>query len=85
MAHINECDHVGLDPTVIERFERRITKLLADMDKYKLTLFCGSGGSIRYNDYENDRQLIVGDFLGGNHDGGDGATSPDENGLLRGE
>lgn len=55
------------------------------MDKHKLSLFCGSACSIRYDNFENDRQLIVGHFAGNNADGGCGAILPDEDGLERGE
>jgi hypothetical protein len=85
MANLNECKYAGIDVKIVEKFEERVTKLLADMAKHKLSLFCGSACSIRYNDFKNNRELIVGHFSGRNTDGGDGAIYPDEDGLERGE
>ena len=85
MAEIKECEHAGLDIKIVERFEKRITRLLSDMDKYDLSLFCGSGGSIRYEERKDGRQLVVGYFRGNNHDGGCGAVFLDKDGLQRGE
>ena len=85
MANLNECEYAGIDVKIVEKFEKRITKLLADMAKHKLSLFCGSGCSIRYDDFKNNRELIVGNFSGRNTDGGDGAIYSDEDGLERGE
>ena len=70
MANGKECDHIGLDPKIVERFEKRITKLLRDMQKHGLNLFCGSSCSIDYVDDPHKTRLIVGDFLGQNTDGG---------------
>ena len=86
MPEYNECEHFGIDPKIVAKFENRITKLLKDMDKYNLSLFCGSSCTIRADDRgEDGRELIVGSFSGRNTDGGCGACSPDEYGLLRGE
>ncbi len=85
MANIKECEHAGIGPNIVERFENRISRLLRDMDKHGLSLFCGRSGSIRFVDDFDKRALIVGMFLGGNHDGGCGAVSYDNDGLLRGE
>lgn len=86
MANRKECEHYGIDVEIVEKFEKRITKLLKDMDGHKLDLFCGSSCSIRAKNWnEKGRQLVVGHFLGGNTDGGAGGTIEDECGLLRGE
>ena len=85
VPNIKECESVNLDPQIIERFERRITRLLKDMYKYNLYIFCGSSGSIRYYNDDGKLPLIVGDWEGNNHDGGCGAYCEDEEGFLRGE
>ena len=85
MANIKECDYVNIDPKVVERFESRIARLLKDMDKYGLSLFCGSSGSIRYYHRESGRSVVVGAFRGDNHDGGDGAAREDDDGIEVGE
>ena len=86
MAFEKECEHIGIEIKVVERFEKRIEKLLKDMDKHGLSLFCGSCGSIRYcADTLNNTPLIVGDIHGTNHDGGDGSYRIAEDGLMRGE
>lgn len=85
MAEYRECEHYGIDPKIIERFERRIAKFLKDIDEYGLTLFCGSAGTIRANDYYEGMPLVVGYVKGQNQDGGDGGTSDRYDGLLRGE
>jgi len=85
MPNHDECQHAGIDPQTVARFERRMSRLLKDMDKHGLSVFCGSSsGTIRYNDGQ-ERPLIVGHFLGTNQDGGDGGTSCDAHGLERGE
>jgi hypothetical protein len=85
MPNYDECTHAGIDPQIVARFERRISRLLKDMDMHGLSIFCGSSsGTIRYNDGQ-ERPLIVGEFSGHNHDGGDGAVFPDAKGLERGE
>lgn len=85
MSNYNECARAGIEPEVVAHFERRMSRLLKDMDKHGLSVFCGcSSGTIRYNDGQ-ERPLIVGHFLGTNQDGGDGAVLQDEDGLERGE
>jgi len=87
MPNYDECEHFGIDPKIVARFESRITKLLKDMAEHKLFIFCGSSNSIRAYDYsDDDKALLVGDFAGNNTEGGCGAASvhPDD-GLLRGE
>jgi len=81
-----ECEHYGVDVDVVRRFENRINRLLRDMKKEGLYLFCGSSGTIRaYDSDKEGRPLIVGNITGINHDGGDGGCGEDENGLMRGE
>jgi len=86
MPFKKECEHFGIDPAIVRRFEVRIERLLRDMDREGLSLFCGSSGSIRANDMDiSGRLLVVGSFYGKNHDGGDGGFSGDGDGFLRGE
>ncbi len=85
MAEIEECKHYGIDPKIVERFEKRIERLLRDMDKYGLSLFCGSAGTIRADDFYEGMPLVVGHIRGTNHDGGDGGVSSEYDGLQRGE
>lgn len=85
MAELKECEHYGIDYKTVERFENRIERLLRDMKKHGLTLYCGSAGTIRANDFYDGMPLVVGAVRGGNQDGGDGGTSSEYDGLLRGE
>ncbi len=85
MPEYKECEHYGVDPKIVKRFESRITRLLRDMDKHGLSIFCGSTCTIRANDFYKDRQLVVGHFRAANQDGGDGGTYEGDDGLLRGE
>jgi hypothetical protein len=84
-ANYNECEAVGVDPAVVDRLCFRVERLLIDMGKHGLHLFCGSSGSIRCADPDGGPDYVVGDFCGSNHDGGCGAIHIDENGLIRGE
>jgi len=70
MPEYAECEHFGIDHKIVGRFEKRVKKLLADMDKVGLSLFCGSSCTIRADNFVDGQQLIVGHFLGDNADGG---------------
>ena len=85
MPNINECEFAGIDPQVVSRFEKRLTRLLKEMAMHDLSLFCGSICTIRYTDDRDKGDLIVGHAFGGNIDGGAGDCTEDDNGLLRGE
>ena len=87
MAEHRECEYFGIDPKIVEAFERRIKRLLSDMEKHELSLFLGSTCSIRANDYNENHQLIVAVFNARNVSGGCGAcsTSFTDDGMLRGE
>ena len=85
MANIKECESIGLSYKVVSRFENRLNKLLKDMYKHKLYIFCGSAGTVRYYNDDGKPPLIVGHIFQHNHDGGCGAVYTDENGLERGE
>ncbi|MEQ8504631.1 MAG: hypothetical protein RIB80_04845 [Rhodospirillales bacterium] len=82
---IDECEAAGLDPDVVERIAKRLSKAALEADELGLTIFGGTGdGSLRFRERGSDHCLIVAS-LNGTFDGGDGGTAPDENGLLRGE
>lgn len=84
-ANTDECEAAGLDPDVVERLSRRLSKAAREAEAMGLTVFGGTGrGTLRYRPRGDDRCLIVSD-LHGDFDGGDGGTAPDEDGLLRGE
>lgn len=86
MSRVKECEHFGIDSGKVRKFENRIDRLLRDMRKEGLYLFCGSVGTIRTNDKDYmGRSLVVGHISETNHDGGDGSCSEDDHGLLRGE
>lgn len=63
MANIQECKNVGIDPILVEKIEKRIIKLLNDMEKYNLNLFYGNLATLRAIDWGNSKQKIIGHFL----------------------
>ncbi|MDU4254589.1 hypothetical protein [Pseudomonas sp.] len=80
----DECRAAGLDPAEIARIARGLSRYAKEAQRLGLCVFGGSGsGSLRYDDYPRGN-LIVAD-LDGIFDGGDGASCPDSDGLLRGE
>jgi hypothetical protein len=87
-VHEDECISAGLDPKAVLSIARRLDRACRDARKLGMTVFGGSGhGSLRYSDSHDasSRQLVVADLGPLGWDGGDGACTPDEEGLLRGE
>lgn len=82
-----ECIAAGLDPKEVEKVAKGLARQLKAARALGVYVFGGSGsGSLRYNDGDAGKgHLVVADCLPGTVDGGDGATFPDEDGLLRGE
>lgn len=87
MIHEAECKAAGLDPSMVENYRKKLEKLLAAMKKDGLMLFGGGdGSSLRPISKKPDvALLIVASISSSNIDGGAGAYSPDDDGLLRGE
>lgn len=85
MTYLKECEFANIDPQIVARFEKRLTRLLKEMASHNLKLFCGSVCTLRYTDDRDKGDLIVGYAFGGNVDGGAGDSAEDDNGLLRGE
>ena len=84
MAYANEdeCMAVWLDPKKLASIAKRFEKLAKELRTMNCFVFGGSGhGTIRQH---GDRPLILAS-CGEGFDGGCGACSPDEDGLLRGE
>lgn len=83
MVHEEECESAGIDPAVLQRLANRLERLLKDMERAGLDLFCGSTSSIR--PYNGDRKLILYTLDQCNVDGSCGAYSYGNDGLRRGE
>ena len=79
----DECIEAGIDPALVKKLLSRQERLLRDMDKAGVRLFCGSCNSLRPID--GDRQLILATFSASNTEGGDGAAAVCDDGLVRGE
>ena len=87
MANYAECKKAGIDPKIVEKIERGLSKYGRMADKLGIGLFGGSGtGSLRIHDRKGlaERPLILG-YFDGYVDGGDGTCWEDEEGLMRGE
>ena len=86
----DECKAAGFDKNDINEI-RRIANGLARYSKKAndlgLAIFGGTSSlSLRFDDYSSEEgALIISDVHSGDISGGDGGTSPDSNGLLRGE
>jgi len=79
----DECEAAGIDPVAVKKLLSRQERLLRDMDKAGIRLFCGSCNSLRPID--GDRQLILATFAASNTEGGDGSAAICDDGLMRGE
>lgn len=87
MAHANEkeCIEAGLDPSEVERIAKGLERYLKQAAKIGVKAFGGSNGlDLRFDD-GGKGDLIVGDTLATNVDGGDGGCIGDSYGHLRGE
>jgi len=85
-ANYNECQAAGIDPKKVDSLIRSLNKTVKKLDELDITLFGGSGsGTLRYRDTPHKGALIVGELLGSNFDGGDGAYCENDDNLLRGE
>jgi hypothetical protein len=85
-ANENECKAAGLKPQRVEELAREFSRLGRAARRLGITVFGGSGtGSLRFNQDDSTRPLVVGYISGGSFDGGDGACYTDDEGLLRGE
>lgn len=86
MASINEneCEAAGLDPLDVKRIAQGLSRYAKEAQKLGIQVFGGSGsGDLRFDDGGNGK-LIIAD-LDGDFDGGDGACSESDDGLIRGE
>ena len=85
-VHRDECEAAGVDPEKLKRLAARLSKCGKELKEMGLEVFGGSGsGSIRTSmGFDGKGQLVLAD-IDGSYDGGDGAASYGEDGLLRGE
>lgn len=86
MASVNEkeCEAAGLNPLDVKRIAQGLSRYAKEAQKLGIQVFGGSGsGDLRFDD-GGDGKLILAD-LDGDFDGGDGATSESDDGLIRGE
>lgn len=84
MENEEECRAAGIDPAKVRSIASRLQRAARDAEKLGLQVFGGAhSGSLRYDD-GSQKQLILAE-MDGSWSGGDGATSRDANGLLRGE
>lgn len=80
-----ECLAAGLDPKQVRRIAKGLSRYAKDAKALGMEVFGGSGfGQLRFNDGSSEGKLIVAD-LDGLFDGGDGASRPKGDGLMRGE
>lgn len=82
--YVPECEHLGLDPTAVDKLLRRLARVAADADALGLTIFSGWHGSLRAGD-DRCGDLVLGVISRGRWDGGDGAFCEAADGLRRGE
>jgi hypothetical protein len=83
-VNYRECKKAGIDPKAVGKILKRLNRVMRDAGELGLDLFCGSANSLRARD-NKERSLIVGHPDFNNADGGCGAVSEDEEGLMRGE
>ena len=85
-ADEESCLAAGVDPMKVESIARRLDKLGREADKMGLFIFGGSGsGTLRTQESYNNRNIVVASFgMGGEWDGGDGATTTID-GVMYGE
>jgi hypothetical protein len=86
MVNEEECEAAGLDIKKVASLARRLRRISREMEDMGVILFGGSGsGSLRYDDGTGKGRLVIAEVGCNNFDGGDGATMPDDAGLMRGE
>lgn len=80
MVNRKECQAAGLDPAEVARIARGLSRYAKPAQSLGVQVFGGGGGGqLRFCD-GGSGDLILADL-----DGGDGASSHDADGLLRGE
>ena len=83
--HDDEIEAAGLCLKEVERIAKGLSRYAKQAQAMGISIFGGAGsGSLRFDDGQEIGPLILAD-LDGEFDGGDGAATDDENGLLRGE
>lgn len=82
-----ECAEAGIDPKLVERYRKRLEKLLAEMNEDRIQVFGGGDGSSLRPIHTDDMisRLILADINAFNIDGGAGAYKVESDGLTRGE
>ncbi|MEL7595399.1 hypothetical protein AADX40_15500 [Aeromonas veronii] len=79
-----ECVAAGLDPAQVRRIARGLSRYATEARALGLEVFGGAGfGQLRFDD-GGEGKLVVAD-LDGLFNGGDGASGPKDDGLIRGE
>ena len=81
----DECNAYGVDPKRVASIARRIERAAKEAQSMGIQVFGGSNGTLRGLCGAYETQLILADIYEGNWSGGDGATSVDDDGLIRGE
>lgn len=79
----DECEAAGISYDVVRKLLSRQERLLRDTDAAGVSLFCGSVNSLHPT--SGDRMLILATFGASNTDGGCGAITEGDDGLMRGE
>lgn len=80
-----ECLAAGLDPKEVARVARGLARYAKQVNDMGLQVFGGdSSGTLRYRNERDKGKLICAEIYA-DFDGGSGAGTTDENGLLRGE
>ncbi|QYC52569.1 hypothetical protein [Salmonella phage SSBI34] len=85
-ANVDECEAAGLDPKEVERIAKGLSRYGRQAAALGIQIFGGGSysGSLRFVQHGEQGALVIAD-LDGMFEGGDGATFPDKDGLLRGE
>ena len=79
-----ECVKAGIDIKKVESIARRISKAAQEARELNIIVYGGGDGSLRFYDSKVCGPLVLAQ-LDGSFDGGDGGSTPDEEGYLRGE
>ncbi len=89
MATINddEIAAAGLDRKVVKDIARRLENVARKAHKHRISIFGAPGGAqLRFEDLQvNAGDLILAEISEGSWSGGDGSTTAELGGLLRGE
>ncbi len=85
IVNSKECEAAGVDEKEVARIARGLSKYAKAAKKLNIQIFGGSDLSLRLDDGASNGNLVIAEIHEGFIEGGCGARTEDENGLLRGE